>query len=272
MIKLNPFHPPDGTPASPGVARSWRYGNGASTGADIFDPESLFSGGNGEWWETGDLSTLFTDDGATTPVSSDGDPVGAWVGKRGLSTITQSDTGSKPIYNAAENCVRFFEGKGLVHAGYNLSPVAETAHTWFAFFRKTSGNYTGDNCYMGTGRISPGYSLWTGAALMDDDGSKWPFNDTPTMSGHGLDSTAFHSIAMVSAVNDEILGYADGEFGELNNANTTCLASGESLLDFIMGFASATTPEYRPKMFLVINRVLTAGEIANLHAYAEAMP
>lgn len=65
-----------------------------------FTPVKLFSGGEqGAWYDPSDLSTLFQDAAGTTPVTSDGDPVGLMLDKSGNNNhASQSTTAAKPVY------------------------------------------------------------------------------------------------------------------------------------------------------------------------------
>lgn len=64
-----------------------------------FDPISLHPFA---WYDPSDLSTLFKDAAMTTPVSADGDPVGAMQDKSGNGHhITQSVAGSRPLYKTS---------------------------------------------------------------------------------------------------------------------------------------------------------------------------
>jgi hypothetical protein len=65
-----------------------------------FTPLDLFqSGEQGVWYDPSDLSTLFQDDAGTTPVVSDGDPVGLMQDKSGNGNdATQSVSASRPTY------------------------------------------------------------------------------------------------------------------------------------------------------------------------------
>jgi large exoprotein involved in heme utilization and adhesion len=54
------------------------------------------------WYDAATLSTLYQDSGKTTPVTSDGDPVGAWVDRIvAADEIAQAVTAAKPTYRAS---------------------------------------------------------------------------------------------------------------------------------------------------------------------------
>jgi hypothetical protein len=65
-----------------------------------FTPLDLFqSGEQGVWYDPSDLSTLFQDAAGTTPVTSDGDPVGLMQDKSGNGNdATQVTSAARPAY------------------------------------------------------------------------------------------------------------------------------------------------------------------------------
>jgi len=64
-----------------------------------FDPNSLFANGErGVWLDPSDLSTMFVDLAGTTPVTTDGDPVGYMVDKANGHVFTAPEDAARPIY------------------------------------------------------------------------------------------------------------------------------------------------------------------------------
>jgi len=79
-------------------------------GAPLFDPLSLSPH---IWLDPSDLSTLFQDAAMTTPVTADGDPVGAILDKSGNDLHpTQSTASSRPIYKT-DGTVHWLEFDGV---------------------------------------------------------------------------------------------------------------------------------------------------------------
>jgi hypothetical protein len=68
-----------------------------------FSPASLFAmGEQGAWYDPSDLSTLWQDSARTTPVTADGQPVGAIDDKSGNGNhLIQNTTSLKPIYKTS---------------------------------------------------------------------------------------------------------------------------------------------------------------------------
>lgn len=66
----------------------------------IYTPLELFlNGEQGSWYDPSDLSTLFQDSAGTTPVTTDGDPVGLMLDKSGNDNhAVQSVAASRPTY------------------------------------------------------------------------------------------------------------------------------------------------------------------------------
>jgi hypothetical protein len=73
---------------------------GEGMGGFGFTPLSLFKNNEqGAWYDPSDISTLFQDAAGSTPVTSDGDPVGYMGDKSGNGHhATQSISASRPIY------------------------------------------------------------------------------------------------------------------------------------------------------------------------------
>ena len=92
------------------------------------DPSALWSGANsgvlGEWWSS--RSGLYTDLAATTPCTTDGDLIKAWVGKRGILTALATP-GEELIYRIDANGVPYVQTDGtlrrLITPNYNMSSV-----------------------------------------------------------------------------------------------------------------------------------------------------
>jgi len=93
---LEPHHPGDSLPGFFGGGLFGTRVASASTPLDYFG-SALWG-----WWDASDISTLFQDSAATTPVASDTDPVGYWGDKSGNARHgKQTTAGNRPTYAAA---------------------------------------------------------------------------------------------------------------------------------------------------------------------------
>lgn len=127
--------------------RMFSYGGLAKIIRDVlagefgFNPLQLFSQGEqGVWYDPSDLSTLFQDAAGTTPVTTDGDPVGRMEDKSGNGNhATQSVAASRPVYQRGDS-------RGVVNL-FKWSEDATNAAWSFTGGVKTGGEMSsrGDN-------------------------------------------------------------------------------------------------------------------------------
>jgi hypothetical protein len=94
--------------------------------APAFDPLSLSPH---LWLDPSDLTTLFQDSAMTTPVTADGDPVGAILDKSGNNLhLTQATAGSRPLYQTSDG-LHWLEFDGvddwLEHGAVGISQPLE---------------------------------------------------------------------------------------------------------------------------------------------------
>lgn len=91
----------------------------------VFDPLSLFDGGNqGVWYDPSDKSTLFQDVEGAVPVTKDGDPVALMRDKSGNGNhAVQTLSTSRPIYKT-DGLLHWLEFDG-VDDSLNISNLAE---------------------------------------------------------------------------------------------------------------------------------------------------
>ena len=80
-----------------------------------FNPIELFAGGvDGGWYDISDLSVLFQDSAGTTPVTTDGDPVGLIVDKSGNNhNAVQANNDRRPTFKISgtgKNYLDFAQG------------------------------------------------------------------------------------------------------------------------------------------------------------------
>ena len=111
---------------------------------NVFSPARLFANGEqGAWYDPSDLSTLYQDSAATTPVASDGDPVGRMEDKSGNGNhATQATSAARPVYRT-DGTLHWLEFDGvddfLEAASVDLTAYS-TVFVSLAANRKTSGS------------------------------------------------------------------------------------------------------------------------------------
>lgn len=130
----------------------------------IWRPSALFqSGAKGAWYDISDRTTLYQDAAGTTPVTSDGDPVGLVLDKSGNGNhLSQSVSAARPTYRAggglhwleadgvddtlrAQYAADLAQPSTIVHAGSSSGDVYLGSHT-----SSTSRNlFRSDSIYAG---------------------------------------------------------------------------------------------------------------------------
>lgn len=92
----------------------------------LWTPRALFlSGAAGAWYDPSDVGTLFQDAAGTTPVTSDGDPVGLMLDKSGHGNdVSQSTTASKPTYRT-DGVLHWLEFDGVDDYLVAIYPTAQ---------------------------------------------------------------------------------------------------------------------------------------------------
>jgi len=127
----------------------------ASSGTIPTDIANLLS-----WLDASDPTTLFTDSGLTTPVTSDGDPVGGWVKSGGQFQAGQSTGSRRPQYKTnvinGLSVVRFdgsddFMGMGAFGKPASFTIICVVVRSTLAGRRYAFGSASG-----GTG----GFNNW----------------------------------------------------------------------------------------------------------------
>ena len=91
-------------------------------------PSALFRNGEyGDYWDARDATKLYENTGDSSPNVVDGDPVGKWVGQRGVITLSQSVAGSKPVWKTT-----YVRGVGVKILSSDMT--AQTATTPFTMY------------------------------------------------------------------------------------------------------------------------------------------
>jgi hypothetical protein len=119
-----------------------------------FTPASLFAGGqDGGWYDASDLSTLWQDAAGTTPVTTDGDPVGRIDDKSGNGNhLTQTTSSARPVFR---------ESGGLRYLYFGGSQ----------WLYRDVGPYSSGSFWLAGGMGGTTATTRIGAALADAGGS-----------------------------------------------------------------------------------------------------
>jgi hypothetical protein len=174
--------------------------------AGSFDPSDLTLTA---WYDPSDLSTLWQDDGGTTPVASDGDPVGRVDDKSGNANhIVQPSAGARPLYKTSGGLhwLLFDGGDGLGTASGFTIPnpgsvymaVAPDAgeEQWLALFDTDSGGsylpaVQADGSGASGGSGTPTYRVngsATGGTTRQDLLTAIPANTTKELTIEGVNT------------------------------------------------------------------------------------
>jgi hypothetical protein len=86
----------------------------ASLGQRIIPPGRLFQAGDlGDWWSPGDLSKLWQDSGATTPVTAVDDPVRLMQGQRGSFDFLAGSDAVRPLLKRTASGIYYLQFDGV---------------------------------------------------------------------------------------------------------------------------------------------------------------
>lgn len=253
--------------------------NSLGRGVMPFDPESIFANGEvGDYWETGDLSTLFQNSNGTGAVASDGDPIGRWNGKRGLWYMAQANAGQKPIWDLATKSVKSFDAKFLTNTPFAL-PVGignKTDFSWVSFHKRSGVEAAWNYGYFAVTRTN-GYGwalgmLSSNIILPGSGASNAGYANTTGLPG--TDEFALRAFVQ-SATSAETYAGADGL-----NRNVPPTAQslapqqvyGDGVGDFLCDYTDESGRYYHRKFLLLVRRALTPEEIIGLAEYAGALP
>jgi hypothetical protein len=153
----------------------------ASADAAAFTPLDLFAGGeNGFWYDLSDLSTLWQDIGATSPITADGQLIARIDDKSGHSfNATQSVSGSRPTFKDVSG-VRFSEHvSDHLSVGGSISTLAflhKDGGTGIAILLR-AGNVANPDAVYGLIGNNAGTAANVGITIFSDDRSSQAIND-----------------------------------------------------------------------------------------------
>jgi len=195
---------------------------------NTFNIADVALGAKGFYLDPLDLTTLFQDDGATTPVTSTGQGVGTWLdGSSASIDFTQSVSGSRPTYIGAD-----FDGAASIltdgaddslSAVFSGSAGPSAASLFLAVLHTGTGNFVTFMSGANDETAVNGENGATGAAVAINTGSP-----TPTMSVDG---------AVVANQDEAYDALTDGEWHlvELSGADFS-LWEGFQIASFAFGY------------------------------------
>lgn len=234
-----------------GQGLNFGLGLGGGGGVAAFTPLSLSPTA---WYDPSDITTLFQDSAGTTPVAASGDPVGKMLDKSGNGNhVIQATAAARPIYTVA-GALKYLLMDGVDDVLANAAGVLATQP---------------NALWLGIGPVVLGGNIYDGIA-----GRQALFNSlqfyavgaTPTLGftlSAGVDAVVgvnvngAASFARKDGVNDAVMVSNPGASG-LTGLNLGCFTPG----------TSHSNAKYYG--FIVVNRALSAGEMASLDTYMGA--
>lgn len=224
------------------------------TDAVVWTPAELFTGGTlGAWYDPSDTSTLFQNFTATTPVTANGDPVARMQDKSG--------NGNHLIQDDAMADRPLFRGKYLEFDGLNLHMYSETTPT-FNQPNTLAAAVKIDSASNLSPAVFDGMHATNRHILGGHTPSLYRLFGGTTLAG-GVRDTSIHT--MQATINGAT------SFLYVDNAQVATGAGGAvAMTGIVMGHNNLKTGNQltgRIYQAVIVNRVLTAGERASLHAY-----
>lgn len=239
------------------------YRGGSSGAAAAFSPEDLFgSGENGDWFDFRETTGLWVDSTASvTPVVSDGDLVGAAVGRRGIVTIIQATTTDKPIWKTTEIQADSTNQKTLTGAFSPTIPNTES-HAIYVAGRLVVSNSAISNGTIA--RLLNGASITSQNIIRRSQSSHTIFGSsyTDTSSDVGL----VDQYAYCSGIRPGTTSYRQSTH-VARTAGTFSEASAVTVDNFAILCSRSTGNYGATKGAVFINRDLTESEVVQLNEY-----
>ena len=238
----------------------------AATGG--FDPADLIGGSDiGDIWDASELSTMFTDAG-TTSVTTPGDLIYQWDGMVNGYSFIQATSTARPTYETAG--ALFDESASVRYMGCTLpSTITGTELCGVAVVRFPSA--PSDELSLLGAFETLGYSVGstTAASLIYSDAAgndmsgyrNWEVKSTTT--GSAIATGTDYLIDSEYDGTDHTLRL-DGS-AQTAVASTDTFSSGFLTLGGEVNFSNGRHCQF--KWFMVIDRVLTAGERSDLTDY-----
>lgn len=242
-----------------------------------FSPRQLFKGSEvGGWWDASDLKTMFTDTGATTPVTADAQVVLRWNDKSGRgNNVTEATNG--PAYKVdGGGCLRFDGTNDLLSMASAIDLYAAGQASVFACLKSTALTSRYIFSVGSSGSNNPIYApLFSTAAnaanmsvyIRNDAGNELFINTNILQTGVFAGQTV---VAGTIDTGTTITGFKNGIAGTVTSysvARTGVVTQDKT----VIGALSRATPTAFIPMDLyelvVIGRLLSEAEIKALTRY-----
>lgn len=237
-----------------------------SGGVTPFTPAALFTGGfQGDWWSTSNLAKLKQDSAETTAVSADNDPVGSWRGNVNNTQLLQATAAAKPLYKSS-NATVLLDGidDSLMlgaNAAWNPYPMSLVV-----IFDQTVNGAAGAGvlAYSASGGDYIGIRLYTpaGSGVADRGAANTSFGAQSYPGASG-----FAAAICTAASGAQTFRFNNGTVANGTAANTH--TAGRIILGALRQGAGVVSlfSAGRVKDFIVVNKVLSAGEMTNILTY-----
>lgn len=231
------------------------------------------------WYDFSDISTLYQDSGKTTPVASDGDPIGAAVDKSGNGNdVLQATTANKPTYKTGiQNGLAIARGDGadylITSAAVQVVNSSSGEWTAAAVADQTGGGtgidgVTGTDDYTNPTRIAQFLRFNMTSGVIESIA----FDTTPTAFADASASYAAGFNTMIGLRGaTSIEAYMNGG----TNGSTSTTGTPETAADKLIVFSVrvGTSPALTETLtgdigeVILYNRELTSSERAQLETY-----
>jgi hypothetical protein len=218
------------------------------------------------WLDPTDSSTMWQDSGKTTPVTTDGDPIGYWEDKSGNGNHwSQSDNSRRPVWKTDHvlftndwlTCINSLAAETDGTIGFDVQADPSAGNGCLFQFSTATGataanhwNFSGShyNTFCSGIRTLP--FAW--ASVTQSSGDRMTYIVT---------EGAFTAIIYLDGSQVDSRGQGN------TNMGTTPILGGANRLGDIASFTMANTRVYE---MVVYDRVLTAGEVTTLDGYLTA--
>lgn len=219
--------------------------------APAFTPASLSPTG---WYDPSDITTLFQDSAGTVPVTASGDPVGRMNDKSGNDNhLTQATASARPIYTVA-GAVKYLLFDGIDDVLVNPAAVFATQP---------------NALWIGLEPLALSGNVFDGLA-----GRQALFGNLSFFSGAGTPSAGFTlNIGTQAVVGVQVDGASSYAREDGVNAAVMAASPGTSgLTGLNLGCFTPSSNHFNMKAhgFIVVDRLLTAGEMASLDTWMAA--